>query len=64
MTSSIGGRGGISQIMTVDDRGEGGLAKLWRYEVKVMTGSLHKGGGGVSQIMTVDDRGEGGVWLI
>ena len=24
MTSSIGGRGGISQIMTVDDRGEGG----------------------------------------
>ena len=41
--------------------GEGVLAKLWRYEVKVMTGSLHKGGrGGVSQIMTVDDRGEGG----
>ena len=31
MTSSIGGEGGISQIMTVDDRGErGGLAYLVR----------------------------------
>ena len=28
MTSSIGGRGGISQIMTVDDRGGGGVSQI------------------------------------
>ena len=48
MTSSIGGRGGISQIMTVDDRGGGGVGQI-------MTVDDRGEGGGLAYLVRPDD---------